>query len=62
MIDKRGLDIDIEVDGNVSIENIPKMVDAGANILVTGTSSLFLKDKTLEEAWGELKKLIENVC
>jgi ribulose-phosphate 3-epimerase len=31
----------IEVDGNVSFEHIPKMVAAGADILVAGTSSLF---------------------
>ncbi|RKU29845.1 ribulose-phosphate 3-epimerase [Candidatus Poribacteria bacterium] len=33
----------IEVDGNVSFENIPKMVSAGADILVGGTSSVFQK-------------------
>ncbi len=36
-----GLDIPLEVDGNVSFGNIPKMVAAGADILVAGTSSLF---------------------
>lgn len=34
----------IELDGNVSWENIPLMVSAGADILVTGTSSIFEKD------------------
>jgi ribulose-phosphate 3-epimerase len=38
---ERGLAIDIEADGNVSWENIPKMVSAGAGILVAGSSSLF---------------------
>jgi ribulose-phosphate 3-epimerase len=38
---ERGLDIQVEVDGNVSWENIPRMVDAGADLLVAGTSSLF---------------------
>jgi len=60
MIDKRGLEIDIEVDGNVSLENIPKMVQAGANILVAGTSSLFLKDKSLEEAYMGIMKLVKG--
>lgn len=36
-------DMDIIVDGNVSIENIPGMVQAGATILVGGTSSIFRK-------------------
>ncbi len=33
--------VDIEVDGNVSFENARKMSDAGANIFVAGTSSIF---------------------
>lgn len=40
---ERGLDVEIEVDGNVSWENIPRMVAAGAQVLVAGTSSLFEK-------------------
>ena len=40
---ERGLSIEIEVDGNVSWENIPRMVEAGAQVLVTGSSSLFEK-------------------
>ena len=40
-LDKRGVERPIEVDGNVSFENIPKMVSAGADILVGGTSSVF---------------------
>jgi ribulose-phosphate 3-epimerase len=31
----------IEVDGNVSLANIPGMVAAGADVLVAGTSSVF---------------------
>jgi len=61
MIDRRGRHIDIEVDGNVSFENIPKMVDAGADILVAGTSSLFRKDKTIREAYRELNELLESL-
>ncbi|TVQ23808.1 MAG: ribulose-phosphate 3-epimerase [Spirochaetaceae bacterium] len=41
----RGLDYRIEIDGNVSWQNIPAMIDAGADVLVAGTSSLF--DPTL---------------
>ena len=36
-----GLQIEIEVDGNVSWDNIPRMVEAGANVLVLGTSSIY---------------------
>ena len=42
MLDERGLDsVEIEVDGNVTLENARKMRDAGANIFVAGTSLLF---------------------
>lgn len=40
-IERGGHEVQIEVDGNVSWENIPRMVQAGANILVAGSSSLF---------------------
>ena len=42
-LDKHAAHLPIEVDGNVSFENIPKMVSAGADILVGGTSSVFQK-------------------
>ena len=37
----RNLDIPLEVDGNVSFKHIPRMVAAGADTLVAGSSSLF---------------------
>ena len=42
--------IDILVDGNVSIENIPLMTKAGATILVGGTSSIFRKGYSIKES------------
>ncbi|MEE9403938.1 MAG: ribulose-phosphate 3-epimerase [Algisphaera sp.] len=39
-------DAPIQVDGNVSFENIPNMVAAGADSLVAGTSSVFHKSDT----------------
>lgn len=38
MIDERGLDIEIEVDGGVNSENIKSLVDAGADVLVAGSA------------------------
>ena len=50
MLDDRGRqDIRIEVDGNVSFENAVKMRQAGADIFVCGTSSIFGKTGTPEE-------------
>jgi ribulose-phosphate 3-epimerase len=36
-----GYGFEIEVDGNVSWANIPRMLESGANVLVTGSSSLY---------------------
>jgi len=49
--------IDILVDGNVSIENIPQMIQAGATILVGGTSSIFRQGHTIHESVELVKTL-----
>jgi len=42
MLDGLGYgDMPIEIDGNCSLQNIPLMEAAGANLFVTGTSSVF---------------------
>ena len=58
MLDEKGLDISIEVDGNVSFENIPKMVKAGATMLVGGTSSIFTKNMRIAEAAKKVNSLL----
>lgn len=45
LLDACGSSASIQVDGNVSWENIPRMVTAGADILVAGTSSLFVNGR-----------------
>jgi len=49
-IDNRELKVAIHVDGNVSIENIPKMVSNGGDALISGSSGMFMKDKSLKES------------
>lgn len=39
-IDKNNLDIDIEADGGIKLDNVEKLKEAGANILVSGTGIL----------------------
>ena len=51
--------VEIQVDGNVSFVNIPLMVDAGATMLVGGTSSIFDKQYTIAEAVSNIRKLIQ---
>lgn len=56
----RGLDIPIQVDGNVSFENIPAMVAAGAANLVAGTSSLFKKPGSLGDNLQRMRAAIDQ--
>lgn len=55
---ERGLDVEIEVDGNVSWENIPRMIQAGAQVLVAGSSSLFDGKARLEQNIQRLRALM----
>ena len=52
LITKKKLNIDIEIDGGINFENCSKVKEAGANILVSG-STIFKENK------GDLKKNIE---
>lgn len=52
--------LSIEVDGNVSWANIPRMVDAGANMLVLGTSSLFDAKMDRDSAFEKLATLVNR--
>lgn len=51
-------DMLIEVDGNVSFANAVKMHEAGADIYVAGTSSIFAKTGTLEENLRKFREII----
>ncbi len=55
---KVGPKLPIEVDGNVSFENIPNMVAAGADVLVAGTSSVFHKGASLPENMAKTRAAI----
>lgn len=52
------LAIPVQVDGNVSIANIPAMVAAGADILVAGTSSVFQAGRPLADNIAETRQAI----
>lgn len=50
--------VEIEVDGNVSFENAKLMREAGADIFVAGTSSIFVKDRDIYELTLEFRNWI----
>ncbi len=52
LINENNLNVDVEIDGGINFENCSKAKDAGANILVSG-STVFKENK------GDLKKNIE---
>ncbi|MCE2402315.1 ribulose-phosphate 3-epimerase [Candidatus Poribacteria bacterium] len=57
-LNERSVNLPIEVDGNVSFENIPKMVAAGADILVGGSSSVFHKSGSRAENIQQIHQVI----
>ncbi len=48
----------LQVDGNISLENGAKLSKKGANVFVLGTSSLFLKDKSLIQASEDFRAVL----
>ncbi len=52
-------DTEIEVDGNVSFENALRMKDAGANIFVAGTSSVFNPNFPLASGIAKLRDVLK---
>ena len=44
-IERRGLNVDIQVDGGINAENAPLAISAGANILVAGSSVFKAEDR-----------------
>ncbi len=57
LIRKKDLDVDVEVDGGVTLENVSSVVDAGASVIVAG-SAVFDGDveKNVETLLGKIKR------
>ena len=60
-IDRRGLKTRIEVDGNVSTEKTPQLVQAGADLLVAGTSCLYRPGVPLRDSLRAVKDMLERL-
>lgn len=57
-IERRGLSVDIEVDGGIKLANVRQVIDAGANVIVAG--SAIFGDKTAENA-AKFKQIFREV-
>ncbi len=58
MIDERGLDIELEVDGGINPKTAPRAVKAGARVLVAG-SAIFNKRTTIVRAVRNLRRSVK---
>src|SRR5207248_2172671 len=58
LIDHRGYDIDVEVDGGIDVDTVTGAVSAGANVLVAG-SALYRDPDGLEHAVTALRAAAE---
>ncbi|HIE51211.1 MAG TPA: ribulose-phosphate 3-epimerase [Armatimonadetes bacterium] len=54
-IDERGLSVALVVDGGVSPDNIVQIAGAGADVVVGGSSSVFLEGKSYQQTIGALR-------
>ena len=52
------VEIDFEVDGNITFENAKKLKEFGANIFVAGTSSIFHKDGVKADTINQFRNVI----
>ncbi|MGQ9589362.1 MAG: ribulose-phosphate 3-epimerase [Planctomycetota bacterium] len=59
-LERRELRVPIEVDGNVSFEHIPRMVAAGADVLVAGSSSLYRAGRSRAENFARLERAVRE--
>lgn len=54
LIDEKHLSVDLEVDGGINLDNISKVVKAGADVIVAG--SAIFKSKDCKETVRQMKK------
>jgi ribulose-phosphate 3-epimerase len=53
-LDKKGLSAELEVDGGINVQTAPKVVKAGARVLVAG-AAVFGSGRTIKDSLAELR-------
>lgn len=56
IINSRGIDVEIEVDGGINLNNVKEVVDAGANVIVAGSAIFGSTD--VEKTIRNFKELV----
>lgn len=56
---ERNLDIELAADGNVGKKNLPDLLEAGANHLVCGTTSIFKQNGSVTQHLQDFRQSIE---
>lgn len=62
MIDARGLDVDIQVDGQINDKTFESVIEAGANVMVVGTSGLFNVDDDLTKGVQIVREKLDKIA
>jgi ribulose-phosphate 3-epimerase len=56
-LERRGLDLDVEIDGGIKVDNIATLAEAGANVFVSGSGIFGHRDyvQIIRQMRGELQ-------
>ena len=60
LLNKIGSNAQIIIDGRVSFEVMPKLIEAGADVLVAGSKSIFRKGFSYLENYQEAQNVIKK--
>ena len=60
LMDAHGIDTPIAADGNVNVKTIPTLKAAGAQMLIGGTSGLFLKGETVASCAQKMRDALAH--
>ena len=58
--ERMGLDFLIEIDGGCNEKTYRQLYEAGADVLIVGSSGLFNLDKNLPAAWDKMMELYRH--